>query len=198
MPRKSAGTNGAQGSQPFLPGWEQLTREQQQALITILKEAAQSIQDQYEEEVEKLTQQAAQGAMLAQRDGLGLNRQPVPPVPDITRDKSYEKFALDSYRLGIGLDYLDAMLAYLIARGYDRGYDLFAYLAARTDMLAEGRVKAAARVLEETGRLAYTQQFSRTVHTFSKLGMQRLHDWDEQSRQQDSWVDKLRRLVAGE
>jgi hypothetical protein len=186
------------------PGWETLTEEQQQTLLDILteverlKEKAAEIADSYEEELLRQQQQAAQGAMLAQRDGAGLNRVPVPPVPDPTREKSYEKFALDSYRLGIGLDYLDAMLAYLIARGYDRGYDLFAYLAARTDMLAEGRVKTAARVLEETGRLAYTQQYSRTVNTFSKLGMQRLHHWDEQSRQQDSWVDKLRRLLAGE
>jgi hypothetical protein len=195
MPKPKAAPSNGQGQQPFLPGWEQLTHEQQQALISLLADAAETIRDQYDAELERLEQHAAAGRLLASRDGAGIGRVPIPPVPDIKRDGAYEKLALDLHRLGTILAYLEAALAYLAAQGYDIGVSLAQYTHARTEGLAEGsRVKAYARTLEEQARQAYMSLYSRVVHTFPERAMQRVGDWDEQSRQSDSLWDRLRRL----
>lgn len=176
--------------------WEKLTTEQQQGLIEILQESAQELRDQYEEELTRLQQQAAAGQMLARHDTAGFARPPVPPVPDVKRDGPYEKLALDTHRLVTYLAYLDACLAHLSTRGYDIGIGLSEYLAYHTDSLPEGRVKAAAKVMEQAANAAYTGLYTRTVTVFPERAMHRLLEWDESARQQDSWVDRLRRLVG--
>jgi hypothetical protein len=197
MPRKAASipSNG-QGQQPFLPGWEQLTQEQQQALIAVLKDAASELADQYESELNRLEQSAAAGRMLSRVDGTGLNRQPIPPLPDLKRDPRFESLALDEHRLLTLLGYLQMGLAHLAKQGYDIGVALSEYTFARTEALAEGRVKAHARVLEDTARQAYTGFYSRVVNVFPQLSMQRVLEWDEASRQSDSLWDRLRRLLG--
>jgi hypothetical protein len=193
MPRKSAPIP-TDSQQPLLPGWEQLTQEQQQALIEVLKDAASELRDQYESELNRLEQSAAAGRMLSRVDGAGISRQPIPPLPDIKRDSAYEKLVLDIYRLAVSLSYVEACLAHLSAKGYDIGTEMASYLHARTEGLAEGRVKAFARTLEDGARASYTSLYSRIVQLFPELAMQRVGEWDESSRQQDSWLDRLRRL----
>jgi hypothetical protein len=194
MPKPKEAPSNGQGRQPFLPGWEQLTQEQQQALIAALADAASELSDQYDAELSKLEQSAAAGRMLAQRDGAGLSRQPIPPLPDIRRDAAFESLALDNHRLGTILLYLKAVLAHLAAEGYDIGVALSSYTHSRTEMLAEGRVKAYARTLEDQARQAYLSLYSRVITFFPERAMQRVGDWDEQSRQNDSLWDRLRRL----
>jgi hypothetical protein len=176
--------------------WEELTEQEQQALLDLLEETAVEIRDQYEEELTRLEQQAAQGRLLARRDTAGIARQPVPPVPDVKRDGPYENLVLDTHRLVTYLAYLEACAAHLNARGFDIGLGLAEYLHARTEAVAEGRVKAFAKVLEEQGRSSYTTLHSRAVNLFPERAMQRLVEWDEQSRQQDSWLDRLRRMLG--
>jgi hypothetical protein len=176
--------------------WEKLTQEQQQELLDLLQEAAQEVRDQYEAEVNRLQQHAAQGSLLARRDGAGLSRQPIPPVPDIKRDGAYEKLVLDAHRLVTYLAYLEACLAHLSAQGYDIGVVLLEDLASRTDSLPAGRVKAAATVMEQAASAAYTQVYTRAVTVFPERAMQRLVEWDDNSRQQDSWLERLRRMFG--
>jgi hypothetical protein len=176
--------------------WEKLTTEQQQELTGLLAEAAQEIRDQYGEELIRLQQQAATGRMLAKRDGNGLSRQPMPPLPDIKRDGAYEKLVLDTHRIVTYLAYLDAAQAHLSTKGYDLGVDMAEYLQARTAGLAEGEVKAFAHVLKQAASASYTQLYTRAVSLFPDLAMQRLLEWDENSRQQDSWFVRLRRLLG--
>src|SRR5918998_5735244 len=71
--------------------WEKLTVQQQQDLLALLQEAAHEVRDQVDTELIRLQQRAAQGSMLARRDGAGLSRQPIPPLPDVKRDPAYEK-----------------------------------------------------------------------------------------------------------
>lgn len=198
MPKPKAApipSNG-QGQQPF-PGWEQLTQEQQQALIEVLKDAASELADQYESELNRLEQSAAAGRMLSRVDGAGISRQPIPPLPDIKRDSAYEKLVLDIYRLAVSLSYVEACLAHLSAKGYDIGTEMASYLHARTEAFAEGsRVKAFARTLEDQARQAYMSLYSRIVQFFPEQAMHRVGEWDEQSRQQDSWLDRLRRILG--
>jgi hypothetical protein len=195
MPRKGAPTTSDGNQMPF-PEWEQLTQEQQHALIDILQEAAQELRNQYEEEVNRLHHSALQGRMHARRDGAGLNRQPIPPVPDVKRDGAYEKLALDTHRLVTYLAYVQACLAHLSAQGYDIGVGLVEYLAYRTDSLPVGRVKAFAQGLEQAASASYTSLYTRAVNVFPERAMQRVLEWDDASRQQDSWLDKLRRMLA--
>ncbi|HZA24627.1 MAG TPA: hypothetical protein VFA32_18855 [Dehalococcoidia bacterium] len=175
--------------------WEELTTEQQEALLD-LQEAAAEIRDQYEEELTRLEQQAAQGRMQARWDTAGITRQPVPPVPDVKRDAGYENLVLDTHRLVTYLAYLEASAAHLNVRGYDIGMGLAEYLHARTEAVAEGRVKAYAKTLEEEGRSAYATLHSRAVNLFPERAMQRLVEWDETSKQQDSWSERLRRMLG--
>jgi hypothetical protein len=176
--------------------WEKLTTEQQQELLDFLEEAAQEVRDQYEAEVNRLQQSAAQGMLLARQDVSGLTRQPIPPVPDVKRDGPYENLVLDTQRLVMYLAYLEACAAHLNAKGFDIGVGLAEYLHARTEAFAEGRVKAFARTLEEAGRNSYASLHSRVVHLFPERAIERLMEWDETSRQKDSWFDRLRRMLG--
>jgi hypothetical protein len=163
--------------------WEKLTEQEQQVLLDLLQQAAEEIHNEYEEELTRLQQIAAKGSMLARRDGAGIARQPVPPVPDVKRDASYEKLVLDTH-------------PHLSAQGFDIGVVLLEDLASRTDALPAGRIKAAATVMEQAARASYTQLYTRAVTVFPERAMQRLLEWDEQSRQQDSWLDRLRRMLG--
>ena len=176
--------------------WEKLTQEQQQELIALLQQAAEEVRDEIDTELTRLRQSAAQGSMLAKRDGAGLSRQPIPPLPDIKRDPGYEKLVLDTHRLATYLAYLEACAAHLNVRGYDIGMGLAEYLHARTEAIAEGRVKAYAKELEVAGRTAYVSLHNWVVNVFPELTRQRLLDWDENSRQQDSLFERLRRLLG--
>ena len=176
--------------------WEKLTTEQQQELLKLLQEAAQEIGDEFEEELTRLQHHAAKGRLLARRDANGLSRQPMPPVPDIKRDGPYEKLVLDTHRLATYLTYLHACQAHLSAQGYDIGVGMAEYLQARTAGLAEGEVKAFAHVLQQAAGAAYTELYNRSVSLFPERAMQRLLEWDETARQQDSWFEKLRRMLG--
>jgi hypothetical protein len=134
--------------------------------------------------------------MLARRDGAGLSRQPIPPLPDVKRDPGYEKLVLDSHRLATYLAYLEAAQAHLNVKGFEIGVGMAEYLHARTEAFAEGRVKNYAKVLEEAGRSSYASLHSWAVNVFPELARQRLVEWDENSRQQDSLFERLRRLLG--
>jgi hypothetical protein len=177
------------------PEGEKLTDAQQQALIDFLQEAAQEIGDQFDEELTRLQQSAAQGRMLARRDAHGLSRQPMPPVPDIKRDGPYEKLVLDTHRLVTYFAYLHACQAHLSSQGFDIGVGMVEYLHARTAGLAEAEVKAFAHGLKLAASAKYMELYNRAVTVFPEQAMQRVLDWDEASRQQDSWFDRLRRLL---
>jgi hypothetical protein len=176
--------------------WEKLTAQQQQALTEILQETAQDIRDQFGDEVTKLQQHAAQGRMLARRDGAGITQQPIPPVPDVKRDSAFEKLALDTHRMATYLAYLKAAQAHLSSRGFDIGVGLSEYLAYRTDSLPEGWVKTMAKVMEQAASASYTALYTHAVNVFPQLSMQRLMEWDEQSRQQESLFERLRRMLG--
>jgi hypothetical protein len=177
--------------------WEKLTQEQQQELLDLLQETAAEVRTEYEEELARLSMLSHQAGQLARRDAAGLSRQPIPPVPDVTRDRPYENLVLDTQRLVLYLAYLEAAQAHLSSRGFEIGVGLAEYLHARTEALAEGsRVKAFARMLEEAGRNSYLSLHSRVVHLFPERAIQRLMEWDESSRQQDSWVARLRRMLG--
>jgi hypothetical protein len=196
MPRRAKQTTESGAGHAAFPEWQKLTEEQQQALLDLLQEATEEIRDQYEEELNRLHQSAAQGRMLARQEGAGLTRQPLPPLPDVKRDPAYEKLVLDSHRLVAYLAYLEAGAAHLNAKGYDIGVGMAEYLHARTEAIAEGNVKAYAKVLEEAGRSVYVSLHTWAVNVFPELARQRLLDWDESSRQQDSLFDRLRRMVG--
>jgi hypothetical protein len=174
--------------------WEQLTTEQQQELINTLQETAEEIRGQYEEEVNRLEQQVAQGSMLAKRDASGLANHPIPPVPDVKRDGAFEKLGLDTHRLVTYLAYLEAAQGHLNVRGYEIGTGMAEYLHARTEAYAEGRVKAYARVLEEAGRSSYASLHAWAVNVFPELSRKRLLEWDERSK--ESLFDRLRRVLG--
>ena len=176
--------------------WEKLTAEQQQELIALLQQAAEEVRDEIDTELTRLRQSAAQGSMLAKRDGAGLSRQPIPPLPDIKRDPGYEKLVLDTHRLATYLAYLEAAQVHLNVKGFEIGVGMAEYLHARTEAFAEGRVKNYAKVLEEAGRSSYASLHSWAVNVFPELARQRLVEWDENSRQQDSLFERLRRLLG--
>jgi hypothetical protein len=174
--------------------WETLTAEQQQALLEMLADSAQEIRDEFEGELERLQRIAAQGSMLARRDGTGLARQPIPPLPDVKRDGAFEKLTLDTHRTVTYLAYLEAAQAHLSSKGFDIGVGMAEYLHARTEAFAEGRVKAYARVLEDAGRSSYASLHTWAVNVFPELSRQRMLEWDERSR--ESLFDRLRRLFG--
>jgi hypothetical protein len=176
--------------------WETLTAKQQEAVLKLLAEAADEIADQYEAELTRLRQSAAKGSMLARRDGQGLARQPVPPVPDVTGDGAYEKLVLDTHRSATYLTYLAALQAHLSVKGVDVGVGMDEYLQDRTAGIAEPEGKAFARVLHLTARDAYLRLYTRAITVFPERAMERFLEWDETARQQDSWFEKLRRMLG--
>jgi hypothetical protein len=176
--------------------WEKLTQEQQQELLAILEETAEEVRNQYEAEVNRLQRSAAQGSMLARRDVSGLTRQPIPPVPDVKRDGAYEKLVLDAHRIVTYLAYLEAAQVHLSSKGFDIGVGMAEYFQARTAGMPEGEVKAFAHGLKQAASAAYTELYNRAVTLFPDLAMQRLMEWDESSRQQESLFARLRRMLG--